>query len=119
MIRIKRAYESASAEDGYRVLVDRLWPRGVSKEEARLDAWMKEIAPSEELRQWFDHDPDRWEEFAGRYRAELQEKEGLLRALRERAARGTLTLVFAARDTERNNAVVLMEYLGETGRNEP
>lgn len=116
MIRIKRAYDSASAEDGYRVLVDRLWPRGVSKEDAGLDAWVKEVAPSDDLREWFDHDPERWEEFAERYRRELQEKEGLLQDLRVRASQGTVTLVFAARDTERNNAVVLKEYLEETIR---
>lgn len=116
MIRVKRAYEAASSEDGYRMLVDRLWPRGVSKEDARLDAWMKEVAPSDELREWFDHAPERWEEFAERYRRELQEKkEELLQKLREKADEGTVTLVFAARDTERNNAVVLKQYLEEKG----
>lgn len=116
MIRTKRAYEPASSEDGYRVLVDRLWPRGVSKEDARLDAWMKEVAPSDDLREWFDHDPERWEEFTERYRRELQEKEELLQELRERAGEETITLVFAARDTDRNNAVVLKEYLEEIPR---
>jgi uncharacterized protein YeaO (DUF488 family) len=106
VIRTKRAYEPASSEDGYRVLVDRLWPRGVSKEDARLDAWMKEVAPSDDLREWFDHDPERWEEFTERYRQEL----------RERAGEETITLVFAARDTDRNNAVVLKEYLEEIPR---
>lgn len=116
MIRAKRAYEPASSEDGYRVLVDRLWPRGVSKEDACLDAWMREVAPSDDLREWFNHDPKCWEEFAERYRRELQEKEELLQELREQEDEGTVTLVFAARDTDRNNAVVLKEYLEETAR---
>jgi uncharacterized protein YeaO (DUF488 family) len=107
-VRIKRAYEPAAADDGYRVLVDRLWPRGVSKEKAHLDAWMKDIAPSTELRRWFGHDPARWDEFQRRYRAELAEPERsqLVDTLAERATHGPLTLVYGARDTAHNEAVV-------------
>jgi uncharacterized protein YeaO (DUF488 family) len=108
-VRIKRAYEPADENDGYRVLVDRLWPRGVSKEKAHLDAWMKEIAPSTELRRWFGHDPARWDEFERRYRSELAEPERsqLVAALADRATHGSLTLIYGARDTLRNEAVVL------------
>jgi uncharacterized protein YeaO (DUF488 family) len=116
MIRVKRVYEPPSAGDGTRVLVDRLWPRGLSKERAAVDLWLKEIAPSAELREWFGHDPARWEEFRRRYRAELSAKPGLLRTLMEKEREGTLTLVYAARDEARNNAVVLKEVLGEEGR---
>jgi len=105
-VRIKRAYEPADDGDGYRVLVDRLWARGISKEKAHLDAWMKEIAPSTELRRWFGHDPARWDEFQRRYRAELAEPERrqLVEALAERATHGPVTLIYGARD---NEAVVL------------
>ncbi len=108
-VRIKRAYEPADDGDGYRVLVDRLWARGVSKEKAHLDAWMKEIAPSTELRRWFGHDPARWDEFQRRYRAELAEPERrqLVEALAERATHGPVTLIYGARDTAHNEAVVL------------
>jgi len=108
-VRIKRAYEPADDGDGYRVLVDRLWARGVSKEKAHLDAWMKEIAPSTELRRWFGHDPARWDEFQRRYRAELAEPERrqLVEALAERATHGPVTLIYGARDTVHNEAVVL------------
>ena len=108
-IRIKRAYDPPSSDDGLRVLVDRLWPRGVSKEKARLDTWMKEIAPSTELRRWFGHDPERWDEFQHRYRAELAEPERrrLVDELAERATHGPVTLVYGARDTAHNEAVVL------------
>ncbi len=108
-VRIKRAYEPADDGDGYRVLVDRLWARGVSKEKAHLDAWMKEIAPSTELRRWFGHDPARWDEFQRRYRAELAEPERrqLVEALAERATQGQVTLIYGARDTLHNEAVVL------------
>jgi uncharacterized protein YeaO (DUF488 family) len=101
--------------DGYRVLVDRLWPRGVSKEEAHLDEWARELAPSPELRRWFGHDPARFDEFRRRYRDELAGREEKLGELRERATHGTVTLVYAARDTEHNDAVVLAELLQETG----
>jgi len=117
MIRTKRVYEEASAGDGARVLVDRLWPRGVSKEAAALDNWAKEVAPSDELRAWFDHDPERWAEFRRRYAAELDGKRETVRrealdvADEDPLADGTLTLVYAARDTEHNNAVALKRYL--------
>jgi len=106
---IKRAYEPAGEHDGYRVLVDRLWPRGVSKEKAHLDAWMKEIAPSTDLRRWFDHDPARWDEFQHRYRVELAEPEHrrLVDELAERVTHGPVTLVYGARDSVFNGAVVL------------
>jgi uncharacterized protein YeaO (DUF488 family) len=111
-VRIKRAYEPAEAADGYRVLIDRLWPRGVSKEQAHLDEWARELAPSSELRRWFGHDPARFAEFRRRYEDELADQEEKLRELRRRAGSGTLTLVYGARDTEHNDAVVLAELLG-------
>jgi uncharacterized protein YeaO (DUF488 family) len=110
-VRLKRAYEPATASDGYRVLVDRLWPRGVSHEQAHLAEWAREIAPSADLRQWFDHKPDRFEEFRRRYVAELAAQTHTLRELRRRARDGTLTLVYSARDTEHNDAVVLADVL--------
>lgn len=113
-VRLKRAYDPAEPGDGYRVLVDRLWPRGVSKERARLDEWARELAPSTELRTWFGHDPERFAEFRRRYRAELEAHADELEELRSRARDGTLTLVYAARDSEHNDAVVLGELLRET-----
>jgi len=110
-IRLKRAYETPAAADGYRVLVDRLWPRGVRREEARLDEWAKELAPSGELRRWFAHDPERFGEFRRRYTAELAGREEKLRELRRRARNETLTLVYGAHDKEHNDAVVLAEIL--------
>ncbi|HEU5404727.1 MAG TPA: DUF488 family protein [Gaiellaceae bacterium] len=110
-VRTKRAYEQAEPGDGYRVLVERLWPRGVTKERAHLDEWAKEIAPSPELRRWFGHDPARFEEFRRRYRDELAPRQEELDALRRRARNGTLTLVYGARDTEHNGALVLEELL--------
>jgi uncharacterized protein YeaO (DUF488 family) len=115
MIRVKRVYDPPSADDGLRVLVDRLWPRGLSKERASVSLWLKEIAPSAELREWFGHDPARWEEFRRRYRFELSGKPDLLRILGEKEQEGTLTLVYAARDEARNNAIVLAELLGGVG----
>jgi uncharacterized protein YeaO (DUF488 family) len=112
-IRIKRIYEAASDTDGNRILVDRLWPRGMSKEHARLDGWEKGVAPSDELRKWFQHKAERWAEFQERYRAELTEKEGELDALAAIARSGTLTLLYGAADEEHNNAVVLREVLVE------
>uniref|UniRef100_A0A831UDZ5 DUF488 domain-containing protein n=1 Tax=Geobacter metallireducens TaxID=28232 RepID=A0A831UDZ5_GEOME len=111
MVRIKRVYVLPVPEDGKRILVDRLWPRGIAREKARIDQWLKEIAPSDELREWFGHDPARWEEFRERYRQELEAKGELLDHLRELAAKGTVTLLFAAGDEEHNNAVVLKEIL--------
>jgi uncharacterized protein YeaO (DUF488 family) len=110
-VRLKRAYEPPSSSDGYRVLVDRLWPRGVRKERARLDGWEKELAPSTELRQWFAHDPSRFAEFRRRYVEELGRHRPRLTALRRRAGEGTLTLVYSARDDEHHDAVVLAEVL--------
>jgi uncharacterized protein YeaO (DUF488 family) len=110
-VRLKRAYEAPSAEDGTRILVDRLWPRGVRKADAAVDEWMKDIAPSTELRQWFGHDPEKWEEFCRRYRAELAQHGTELDRLREMAQGGVLTLVYAAHDETHNDAVVLRDVL--------
>jgi uncharacterized protein YeaO (DUF488 family) len=110
-IRLKRAYEPAAADDGRRVLIDRLWPRGVSRHRAALDGWEKELAPSTELRRWFGHEPSRFEEFRRRYISELQERRPRLAALRKQARSGTLTLVYSAHDSEHNDAVVLAEVL--------
>ncbi len=112
MITVKRIYEPADAEDGFRVLVDRLWPRGVSKEKAKLDLWLKEIAPSNELRTWFHHDPEKWPEFVKRYHAELRDNQESVAELKHLAkSHKKLTLLFGAKDTEHNEAVVLQEYL--------
>jgi uncharacterized protein YeaO (DUF488 family) len=112
-VTIKRVYEPADENDGYRVLVDRLWPRGISKDKARIDLWAKDIAPSDDLRRWFSHDPSRWDEFRQRYIAELSrgEKEGILADLAARSEEGTLTLIYSARDTSHNNAVVLRDVI--------
>jgi uncharacterized protein YeaO (DUF488 family) len=110
-VRLKRVYDPPVPEDGCRVLIDRLWPRGVSRERARLDDWEKRLAPSTELRQWFGHEPSRFEEFRRRYIEELRSERPLLTALRRRARHGTLTLVYSAHDSEHNDAVVLAEVL--------
>lgn len=110
-IRIKRAYDQSDEDDGYRVLVDRLWPRGVSRERAALEDWQKELGPSTELRKWFGHDPVRFGEFRRRYIEELRGRKEQLTALRRRAREGTLTLVYSAHDPEHNQAVVLAEVL--------
>jgi uncharacterized protein YeaO (DUF488 family) len=110
-IRLRRAYEPAASADGYRVLIDRLWPRGVSRRMAELDEWDKDLAPSTELREWFGHDPDRFGEFRRRYIEQLRSERPRLTGLRRRATSGTLTLVYSARDTEHNDAVVLAEVL--------
>ena len=110
-VRLKRAYDPASPADGYRVLIDRLWPRGVSRERASLDAWEKELAPSTQLREWFGHEPGRFDEFRRRYLDELRSQRSALTALRRRARNGTVTLVYAAGDEEHNDAVVLAEVL--------
>ncbi|HLK10761.1 MAG TPA: DUF488 family protein [Candidatus Binatia bacterium] len=109
MVLVKRAYEPAAAEDGFRVLVDRLWPRGVTKAALALDAWVKEVAPSHELRRWFGHDPGRWREFVARYRRELRAPgaRAAIADLAARAARGRVTLVYGAADEAHNDAVVL------------
>jgi len=110
-VRLKRAYEPASAEDGYRVLIDRLWPRGISKKQAKLDEWAKELAPSSQLREWFGHEPSRFPEFRRRYIDELRADAPRLKELRRRARMSTLTLVYSAHDSEHNDAVVLAEVL--------
>ncbi|MEO8687902.1 MAG: DUF488 domain-containing protein [Solirubrobacteraceae bacterium] len=110
-IRLKRAYDPAEPTDGYRVLIDRLWPRGVSREQAELDDWEKELPPSTELRRWFGHDPGRFDEFRRRYIEELRDRRAGLTGLRRRAREGTLTLVYSAHDTEHNDAVVLAQVL--------
>jgi uncharacterized protein YeaO (DUF488 family) len=120
MIILKRAYEPASASDGLRILVERLWPRGVSKANAKIDLWLKDIAPSAELRKWYGHDPARWPRFQKRYRAELNEHKGLVALLRYVGQEKTVTFVYAASDEERNSAVALKELLeqgpGRIGR---
>jgi uncharacterized protein YeaO (DUF488 family) len=110
-VRLKRAYEQPAASDGYRVLIDRLWPRGITRERAQLDEWARELAPSAELRRWFAHEPARFEEFRRRYGEELAAQGPKLRELRRRAREGRLTLVYAARDAEHNDAVVLADVL--------
>jgi uncharacterized protein YeaO (DUF488 family) len=114
-VKLKRVYDPPAPDDGQRVLVERLWPRGLKREDARLDEWLREIAPSDGLRRWFGHDPARWEEFQARYRQELADADhqAALAKLRERARRGPLTLLFAARDAEHCNAQVLRALLEE------
>ena len=111
-VRIKRVYDEPAADDGERILVDRLWPRGISKEKAAFDEWMKEVAPTSELRKWFDHRPERWDEFKERYRAELQGNPAV-EALRARVAAGRVTLLYGSRNREFNHAAVLADFLAE------
>ena len=110
-IKLKRAYEAPAVADGTRILVDRLWPRGVKKATAAIDLWAKDIAPSTELRQWFGHETDRWEEFRRRYVAELEQKPDLINEIRSLARKGQITLVFGAHDQTHNDAVVLKKVL--------
>jgi uncharacterized protein YeaO (DUF488 family) len=110
-VRLKRAYDPAASADGYRLLIDRLWPRGISRGRAKLDNWEPELAPSTELRRWFGHQPERFAEFRRRYMEELGSQRARLTALRRRARDGTLTLVYSAHDAEHNDAVVLAEVL--------
>lgn len=110
-IRLKRIYEPASKKDGTRILVDRLWPRGITKAEAKLDQWNREITPSGRLRAWFGHDPERWTEFSYRYRAELAARPSDLRQLRRQAREGPITLLYAAKDEAHNHAIVLRKVL--------
>jgi uncharacterized protein YeaO (DUF488 family) len=114
MVVTKNAYEPAGSADGYRVLIDRLWPRGLSKEKAKLDAWEKDIAPSAELRKWYGHDPEKWPEFQQRYKEELRAPaaKAVLDALTERARKGRVTLVFASKAGDISNAAVLVALLG-------
>lgn len=114
MIKIKRIYDEPATDDGYRVLVDRLWPRGVSRERAALDEWFKDIAPSPELRQWFGHEPERFEEFSARYMAELDDNPAAVAQLRsQEKVHGTVSLLYAAHDPVVNHAAVLREYLSQ------
>ena len=112
MIRIKRVYDQASEEDGFRILVDRLWPRGMSKDKAKVDLWLKEVAPSDDLRKWFSHDPKKWKEFKKRYENELKDKQELLRKIKQtEKEKGTVTILFSAKDEEHNQAVALAAFL--------
>jgi uncharacterized protein YeaO (DUF488 family) len=119
MIRIKRTYESRARGDGRRILVERLWPRGMKKEALQLDAWMKEVAPSTQLRKWFGHRPERWREFRRRYKQELRANSDAWSPILDASKRGTVTLLYSAHDLEHNGAVVLREYLMERSRARP
>ena len=112
-LAVKRVYDDPAGSDGYRVLVDRLWPRGVSKDRAHLDEWLKELGPSTDLRKWFGHDVAKWDEFRERYRAELADAADLWQPLLDRAGKGRVTLLFGAHDPDHNQAVVLKEFLQE------
>lgn len=117
MFKLKRAYEKPAKDDGFRVLVERLWPRGVTKQKAALDEWLKDVAPSPELRKWFGHEPAKWEEFRRRYRDELKQHADQVKELTQRGQKGDVTLVYGAKDQEHNAAVVLKEVLeGKRGK---
>jgi uncharacterized protein YeaO (DUF488 family) len=111
MIKLKRVYENPSPDDGLRVLVERLWPRGLTKERAAVDLWLKDVAPSPELRKWFGHDPAKWEQFQKRYAAELKEKKDAVNLLKRKSKEGMVTLLYAARDQEHNGALMLKKVL--------
>jgi uncharacterized protein YeaO (DUF488 family) len=111
MVKLKRVYEEPSEKDGIRILVDRLWPRGLTKEKARVDLWLKEVAPSNELRKWFAHDPTKWPEFKARYHAELKQNPDQMAQLKQAVAKGPATLVYGAKDEEHNEAIVLQKLL--------
>ena len=113
MLKTKRVYESAETSDGARFLVDRLWPRGIQKEKLKMEAWLKDVAPSPELRKWFAHDPDKWHEFQKRYRAELRANPEAWKPILEAAKKGDVTLLYSARDTEHNSAILLKAFLEE------
>ena len=110
-LKLKRVYEAPHKDDGTRILVDRLWPRGLTKEKAKVDLWLKEIAPSTELRKWFGHDPKKWRSFRERYQTELKHHADQLKLLKSKAKEGTVTLIYGARDQEHNEALVLKEFL--------
>ena len=110
-IKLKRAYDPPSPDDGVRILIDRLWPRGISKKDAALDHWMKDLAPSAELRKWFHHDPTRWREFVQRYSSEVEANMPLLDELRSLAQKGQITLVYSARNEQQNNATALKDFI--------
>lgn len=117
MFKIKRIYNSPEKDDGYRILVDRLWPRGVSKEKAKLDMWMKDIAPTNELRKWFGHDPEKWDGFKNKYLNELKDKKELIKQMKIIEKHNeNVTLLYSAKDEQKNNAVVLMEVLGKPSK---
>ncbi len=111
MIKLKRVYEGKEEQDGLRILVERLWPRGITKEKAAVDLWLKELAPSTELRKWFSHDPEKWREFRRRYAAELEERKEALALVRGKSKKGTVTFLYSSHDQEHNNAVALKELL--------
>lgn len=112
MIRIKRIYDKPDEKDGYRILVDRLWPRGLSRDKARIDLWLKEIAPGDKLRKWYSHDVEKFDDFSRKYKQELRDKSGLLKQIKKlEKEHKTVTLLFSARDVSHNNAVVLLDYL--------
>lgn len=115
--RIKRIYDEIEQEDGFRVLVDGVWPRGMSKKQADIDLWLKDIAPSKELRQWFGHDPDKWQDFRKQYLDELKQNREKIRQLLDTAGNRNITLLFSARDREHNQAVVIREYLRRLKKN--
>lgn len=119
MIKVKRVYEPASAEDGWRVLVDRVWPRGLTRQRVAADAWLKELAPSSELRKWFGHDRAKWKQFKARYRKELRAHAEALRSLSAKSRGGRVTLLYGAKDEERNQAVALKEFLDGAAREKP
>jgi len=110
-IQVKRIYESPSPDDGYRILVDRLWPRGIKKDDANFDLWLKEIAPSDSLRKWFNHEAEKWEEFKRRYSKELDRKQDLVDQLSQHGKKGKVMFLFGAKDESYNNAIALREYL--------
>lgn len=114
LIKLKRVYEEPSAQDGFRILVERLWPRGFTKERARVDLWLKDIAPSTELRKWFGHDPAKWDQFCRRYWAELDQKQDLISLLKQKNKEGTVTFIYAAQDEEHNGALALKKYVERT-----
>lgn len=109
-LKIKRVYEGSSKEDGFRILVDRIWPRGMTKEKAAIDLWLKEIAPSTELRKWFDHDPEKFNDFKKRYQKELKENKEAVEQVKQQLKKGKVTLVYSAKDEEHNQAVVLKYF---------
>ncbi len=113
MVKVKRIYDPVSKDDGKRILVDRLWPRGMKKGEVMIDEWLKDIAPSNELRKWFSHDPSKWLEFKHRYKKELKDKANVLERIKKEAKTKTITFLFSAKDTEHNNAVVLKEVIDQ------
>lgn len=114
-IKMKRVYDHPEKDDGMRILVDRLWPRGLTKKKASVDLWLKDVAPSTELRKWFAHDPEKWKRFRARYKTEIRNNHNLITALKQKAREGTITLIYGARDEKHNEALVLKQFL-ERGR---